>query len=75
LGELVILLFPRMTAIMLDTIKMAVAQTSELPNATIEYNFELPKHKDIKADSFFGVKALYNPKVGEGKYNIIYKYQ
>ena len=56
----------------LEIIKRLVEESKDFPNPTIEYGFELPQHKDIKADSFFGVKARYNPNTKEA--NIIYTY-
>ena len=47
----------------LETIKQAVEEAKDYPNAVIEYSLELPLVKGITADSFFGVKAKYNPKV------------
>jgi hypothetical protein len=47
----------------IDKIKQAASQGKEIETSVIEYNCELPKHKDIKKDSFFGVKAKFNPLV------------
>ena len=55
-------------------IERLVDDSKNLPNPTIEYNFEeLPKHKEIKADSFFGVKAVRREDLGLNKAGLIYK--
>ena len=60
----------------LDLIKQTVATAKQLPNTTIEYNLdELPVHKDIKKDSFFGVPAIYNEKRTMNTLNVTRKFQ
>ena len=56
----------------LGEIQKKVAVGGNIPTAVIEYNFELPKDMNIKKDSFYGVKARFNPKVKEGECNLIY---
>ena len=56
----------------LDTIKQLVEESKGFQDPTIEYSFELPKDRNIKADSFFGVKARYNKDTK--KANIIFHY-
>jgi len=63
---------------MIDKLKLiqkTVERAKSLPNATIDYNFsELPRHKEIKNESFFGVKAEYNPKRQINTLNVIRKF-
>ena len=59
---------------LIDIIKNAVAHCDGIPSAVIEYNFELPKHKDIKKDSFFGVKAKFEKNVKVGSVQVTLKY-
>jgi len=59
---------------MLEKIRIAVEQSKAFPNPTIEYNFEeLPKHKEVKKDSFFGVRAVYNKMVEKNTAKVIFK--
>jgi len=57
----------------LDIIMQKVEASKAIPGATLEYNVELPEHKDIKKDSFFGIKAIFNPMMEKGTVNSIYK--
>ena len=60
---------------MIQKIKEAVEQSKAYPNPTIEYNFEkLPNNKLITKDSFFGVKAVFNPMVKKDTAKVIFKY-
>lgn len=44
----------------LEKIKEIAQQAQGIKTAVIMYNFdELPEHKEIKKDSFFGVTAKY----------------
>jgi len=52
--------------IKLETITKLVEESKNFPKPTIEYNGELPEHKEITPDSFFGVNARYNPLVRDG---------
>ena len=56
----------------LEEIKKVVEESKRFPNSTIEYSCELPKHKQIKPDSFFGVPAVYNERTNGVK--LIFKY-
>ena len=57
-----------------NLIKQIVEQSKNFPNPIIEYNFDLPEgNKEISADNFYGVKALYNQNVEKGKGVITYK--
>ena len=47
----------------LNTIREKVEEAKDLPNATIEYSFELPENRNIKEDSFYGVPAKFNKMV------------
>lgn len=56
-------------------IMKAVEESKKFPNPTIEYNFELPEDKNVKPDSFFGVKAVFNKNIPKATgYQVIYKY-
>ena len=60
----------------LKLIRQSVAEAKQLPNTTIMYNFkELPKHKDIKKDKFFGVPAIYDGKRLINTLNVTRKFQ
>lgn len=60
---------------MINKIKEAVEQSKIYPDPTIEYNFDkLPKHKEVKKDSFFGVRAVYNDKVKKDTAKVVFKY-
>ena len=57
----------------LEIIELKVASAKTIASARIEYNFvELPKHKEIKEDSFFGVKAIRNNSMPKDTANVIY---
>ena len=59
----------------LERIQQLAEKAKEIPNAVIEYNMELPKDKNIKPDSFYGVKAVFNKNVPKSVgCNIIYRY-
>ena len=59
----------------LKLIKQTVATAKELPNATIEYNLgELPEHKEVKKDNFFGVPAKYDNGRQINTLNVIHKF-
>jgi len=57
----------------IDKIKSLVEESGGLPNATIEYNFELPNIKGITKTNFLGVNAFYNSMVSKGDARLIYK--
>jgi len=57
----------------IDIIKEKANAAQGIPTARIEYNFnELPKHKEIKEDSFFGIKAILNNSMPKDTANVIY---
>lgn len=56
----------------IDIIKERVATAKGIPTAKIEYNFELPKDKDIKKDSFYGVPAVFNKRTKKDTAVVIY---
>jgi len=56
----------------IDIIKQKVAAGKNIQTAVIEYNFELPVNKDIKKDSFYGVKARFNDNVAKDTAQLIY---
>lgn len=57
----------------LELIKKTVARAKELPSPTIEYNIaELPK--EVKADNFFGIPAVYDKKRQINTLNISRKF-
>lgn len=59
----------------LKLIKQTVEKAKSLPNATITYNLGgLPYHKEVKEDSFFGVKASYDEKRQINTLNVIRKF-
>ena len=58
----------------IEIIKEKVNAGKAIATAVIEYNFELPKDKDIKKDSFYGVKARFNPDMPEDTANLTYTY-
>jgi len=59
----------------MEMIMKAVEESKKFPNPTIEYNFELPEDKNVKPDSFFGVKAVFNKNIPKATgYQVIYKY-
>ena len=80
MGELVILLSPRMTAInmenkTLEIIKQRVAQSQGVKNPVIEYNFkELPKDENITPTSFYGVPAKFYKEVAPESATLTYTY-
>jgi len=47
----------------LNTIRQRVEEAKDIPKAIIEYSFELPENRNIKADSFYGVPARFNKMV------------
>jgi hypothetical protein len=53
-----------------EKIKKAVAEASQLPNPTIEYNFD----DDLDMDLFEGVNAVFNPKMEKNSAKVIYKF-
>jgi len=56
---------------MIHKIKKLVEEAEKFPNATIEYNCELPDDENITPTSFYGVKAVHNPDMTG--VNLIYK--
>jgi len=64
---------------MFDTLKVieqTVAKAKSLPNATITYNLhELPKHKEITKDNFFGVPAVEDKRRLINTLNVTRKFQ
>ena len=57
----------------IEKIQMVAEASKGIPSSIIEYNCELPKHPHIKKNSFFGVKAVFNPDMGEDRIQSIYK--
>lgn len=59
----------------LALIKQTVEKVKSLPNGKIEYNLgELPKHPEVKVDSFFGIEAIYSKDRDLNTLNVIYKF-
>ena len=59
----------------LKLIKQTVTKAKSLPNATITYNLgDLPHHKEVKEDNFFGVPASYDEKRQINTLNVIRKF-
>jgi hypothetical protein len=59
----------------IQRIRDLVQKAQKLPNPTIEYNMELPKYTGVTPDSFYGIKAVYNPSVSKQDMAILtYKY-
>jgi len=59
----------------IELINRAVEESKVFPDPVIEYNFdELPKAKGINKISFYGVKAVFNPRKKHNTANVIYKY-
>jgi len=57
----------------LEIIKGKAEFAKNIPTAVIEYNFEkLPRHKEVKNDSFFGVKARFNSDVNKDTAQVVY---
>jgi len=60
----------------LEKIKKAVEESKNFPNPTIDYNFDLPEHPEVKPDNFFGVKSNFNKQVTNSLgYQVIYRLQ
>ena len=49
----------------LELIDKLVEKAKGAPNTILEYNCDLPDHPAITPNSFFGVKAQYNPMVSK----------
>lgn len=47
----------------LELIDKLVEESKNFPAPVIEYSFDLPKKEGITKDSFYGVKARFNPMV------------
>jgi len=56
----------------IDIINERVQFGKDIPTAVIEYNFKLPKDKEITKDSFFGVKAKFNPDAPQDTAQLTY---
>lgn len=57
----------------LELIQEKVEMGRNIPTALIQYNFkELPKHKEVKDDKFFGVNAKLNLNMKEDTINLTY---
>lgn len=60
-----------------DKIREASISAEHFPNSILEYNFdaqEIEKISDCDHDVFFGVKAVFNPRVPKGTCHVIFKY-
>lgn len=59
----------------MEKVLRAVDEAKKFPNARIDYNFELPKHSEVKPDNFFGIKANFNKNVTNSNgYQVVYSY-
>jgi len=58
----------------IEIINSRVEHARTIPGAVIEYNFdELPKDKNIKKDSFYGIPAKFNERTPKGNAMVTYK--
>lgn len=59
----------------IEKIQDIVEHAKGIKTAMLEYNFEeLPRHKEINNDSFYGVPAKFNKDVSKESVVLTYKY-
>ena len=57
----------------LELIQEKAEMGRNIPTALLQYNFdELPEHEEVKEDSFFGVRAKFNPSMPKDTVNLTY---